>query len=625
MILKILDTSKSLPALATDQTEGLGRLPEAVTATVTEERNGAFTLEFRLPMTAAHFSEIGLGGLILAKPNPYDDPQMFRIQKISRPIGGIVTVKANHVSYDLAKTSVMPFTATGASAALSGIKNHMTGGSAFTFATDLTNTTSPFTNKIPQSARALFGGQQGSILDTYGGEFEWDNLQVNLLANRGRDRGVRIAYGKNLTDLRQDENIENMYTAVMPYVQDGNGNTAVGTLQTIVETDEPRILNLDLSSSFDITGGTLPEAEEIDAKAQEYIEANDLSSPHVSIDVKFVNLADTEEYKDIARLEEVHLCDTVQIDFPKLGISASAKVNKTVFNVLTEKYESIELGDAKSTLARTILDLNRQAESSAAEQAGFLDSYVMGLTQIITNSLGLFQTIEEQPNGGRKIYLHNEPTLAESQYQWTINSGGFAVSQDYGQTWTAGIDSEGNAVFNSLAANVINALTINGATINGGTIYSGDQYWYYGTSNEGIMDENTVTYDGHTYSGVKLTATAVGIVTDGGTIVIRDYTDKANDKYAEIVLRPNGGVYLRSSVGAFVGVGNTGTITLGSGDGLKSVMVSNSEIALRKTGNPVTNIILNSDGLSIQAGGSTRSRLGFVDDGNGHWVLGVAK
>lgn len=470
MILKILDTTKSLQQLATDQTEGLGRLPEAVTATVTEERNGAFTLEFRLPMTAAHFSEIGLGGLILAKPNPYDDPQMFRIQKISRPIGGIVTVKANHVSYDLAKTSVLPFSTTGASAAMTGIKNNMTGGSAFRFTTNITNTSSAFTNKVPQSARALLGGQQGSILDVFGGEFEWDNLQVNLLAHRGQDRGVRIAYGKNLTDLRQEENIESMYTAVMPYVQDGNGNTAIGTLQTIVQTAEPRILNLDLSSSFEISGGTLPTSEEIDSTARAYIEANNLSSPHVSIDVKFINLADTEEYKDIARLEEVHLCDTVQIDFPKLNISASAKVNKTVFNVLTEKYESIELGDAKSTLARSILDLNKQAETAAAEQAGFLDSYVMGLSQIITNSLGLFQTVETQPNGARKIYLHNEPTLAASQYQWTINSGGFAVSQDYGQTWSAGIDAQGNAVFNSLAANEINALTINGSTINGSVV-----------------------------------------------------------------------------------------------------------------------------------------------------------
>ena len=528
MILKILDTTKSLTELATDQTEGLGRLPEAVTATVTEERNGAFTLEFRLPMTAAHFSEIGLGGLILAKPNPYDDPQMFRIQKISRPIGGIVTVKANHVSYDLAKTSVLPFSTTGASAAMTGIKNNMTGGSAFQFSTNITNTSSAFTNKIPQSARALFGGQQGSILDVFGGEFEWDNLQVNLLAHRGQDRGVRIAYGKNLTDLRQDENIESMYTAVMPYVQDGNGNAAVGTLQTIVQTAEPRILNLDLSSSFEISGGTLPTSAEIDSAARAYIEANDLSSPHVSIDVKFINLADTEEYKDIARLEEVHLCDTVQIDFPKLNISASAKVNKTVFNVLTEKYESIELGDAKSTLARSILDLNKQAEAAATEQAGFLDSYVMGLSQIITNSLGLFQTVETQPNGARKIYLHNEPTLAASQYQWTINSGGFAVSQDYGQTWAAGIDAQGNAVFNSLAANEINALTINGSTINGtningGNIYSGEMEWFAGTANEASMLGTEIHIDtvegSYIRDGVSLTAKAIRLDAENDGIV----------------------------------------------------------------------------------------------------------
>lgn len=582
MILKILDTTKSLPELAIDQTEGLGRLPEAVTATVTEERNGAFTLEFRLPMTAAHFSEIGLGGLILAKPNPYDDPQMFRIQKISRPIGGIVTVKANHVSYDLAKTSVMPFTATGASAALSGIKNHMTGGAAFTFATDLTNTTSPFTNKIPQSARALFGGQQGSILDTYGGEFEWDNLQVNLLANRGRDRGVRIAYGKNLTDLRQDENIENMYTAVMPYVQDGNGNTAVGTLQTIVETDEPRILNLDLSSSFDITGGTLPEAEEIDAKAQEYIEANNLSSPHVSIDVKFVNLADTEEYKDIARLEEVHLCDTVQIDFPKLNISASAKVNKTIFNVLTEKYDSIGLGDAKSTLAQSILDLNKQAEAAAAEQAGFLDSYVMGLSQIITNSLGLFQTVETQPNGARKIYLHNEPTLEASQFQWTINSGGFAVSQDYGQTWTAGIDAQGNAVFNSLAANEINALTVNGSTINGTNLY---------TSNISSQSGNNVM---RVWAGV---------------------IELLQGSYYRAAL------YQTANMGYLRLMSGTPTDVTDETKG-KVFTATAAGIALNNSGNSYFSIQNANDGVYISING-TSYKVGWVHDGNGHWVLGA--
>ena len=596
MILKILDTSKSLTQLATDQTEGLGRLPEAVSATVTEERNGAFTLEFRVPMSAAHFSEIGLGGLILAKPNPYDDDQMFRIQKISKPINGIVTVKANHVSYDLAKTSVLPFTATGASAALARIKSRMTGGSAFTFSTDITNTSSAFTNKVPQSARALFGGQEGSILDVFGGEFEWDNLQVRLLAHRGQDRGVRIAYGKNLTDLRQDENIESMYTAVMPYVQDGNGNTAVGTLQTIVQTAEPRILNLDLSSSFETSGGTLPTVSQINAKAQAYIEANDLSSPHVSLTVKFINLADTEEYKDIARLEEVHLCDTVQIDFPKLGISASAKVNKTVFNVLTEKYESIDLGDAKSTLARTILDLNRQTESSAAEQAGFLDSYVMGLTQIITNSLGLFQTIEEQPNGARKIYLHNEPTLAASQYQWTINNGGFAVSQDYGQTWSAGIDSEGNAVFNSLAANVINALTINGGTVNG-TIVNGS------------------TVNGSTVNGTNLYTS--NISSKNGDNNMRVWAGVIellqNTYYRAILYQTANKGYLRLM---------SGTPTDYTDETKGKVFTANpAGIALSNSGASSFYISNEDDGVYIGING-TSYKVGWVNDGNGHWVIG---
>lgn len=607
MILKILDTSKSLPELAIDQTEGLGRLPEAVTATVTEERNGSFTLEFRLPMTAAHFSEIGLGGLILAKPNPYDDPQMFRIQKISRPIGGIVTVKANHVSYDLAKTSVLPFSTTGASAAMNGIKNNMTGGSAFRFSTNITNTSSAFTNKIPQSARALFGGQQGSILDVFGGEFEWDNLQVNLLAHRGQDRGVRIAYGKNLTDLRQDENIESMYTAVMPYVQDGNGNTAVGTLQTIVQTAEPRILNLDLSSSFEISGGTLPTSEEIDSAARAYIEANNLSSPHVSIDVKFINLADTEEYKDIARLEEVHLCDTVQIDFPKLNISASAKVNKTVFNVLTEKYESIELGDAKSTLARSILDLNKQAEAAATEQAGFLDSYVMGLSQIITNSLGLFQTVETQPNGARKIYLHNEPTLEASQYQWTINSGGFAVSQDYGATWTAGIDAQGNAVFNSLAANVIDALTINGSTINGSVVVFDPDGQSVTVRGSGLGENNGVIFTGD--GDFTVETQTIGLTGKG---------DSAGQEVqiigkADGVVRNN--ITMRKDNMYINHYDESGNIT-------GQFQITDTRIIMYS---PITNSSIYFDkslGLGVMINGVGYHGLGWVNDGNGHAVIG---
>lgn len=463
MIPRLLDSTHSLTALAADQTAGLGSLPEAVSCIVTEERNGAYTLQMKLPITAKHYEDVAVGGVILAKANENQPNQMFRIQKISRPIGGIVTISANHISYDLNKTSVAPFESTGASAAMAALKANMTGGAAFTVGTDVSNVTSVFTNSIPQSFRACLGGQRGSILDTFGGELEFNNLSVYLHISRGRNRGVVLRYGKNITDIRQDENIENMYTAVMPYAVDSAGRTVVGTLQTILQSEDPKILNLDLSDQFNGTG-TEPTAVLINQKAQAYIEANNLTEPKVSIKVSFVALWQTEEYKEIAPLERVMLCDTVTVLFDRLGVNATAKVIKTVYNTLTERFDEIELGDAKSTLAKTINGIGDQIDAVAQAKTSFMDDTILSFTNLISNGLGLFMT-GEQAGTAMKYYLHNKPTRAESQYQWTINASGFAVSSDYGATWSAGFDAEGNAVFNSLAANIVKAMQIYAGTL----------------------------------------------------------------------------------------------------------------------------------------------------------------
>lgn len=469
MIPRLLDSTKTLQELAADRTAGLGSLPETTSCIVTEERNGAYTLTMKLPITAAHYGDVAVGGIIVAKANDNQSDQLFRIQKISRPIGGIVTINANHISYDLNKTSVLPFSAVGAPLTMAGLKTHMTGGSAFQFRTDIANTTSTYTNTFPQSLRACLGGQEGSVLDTFGGEYEWNNLTVFLHAARGLNRGVTLRYGKNITDIQQDETIENMYTAVMPYALDQNGEAVLGSLQIMVESAEPKILNLDLSSRFNGTDNE-PTAEKINQYAQAYIQANDLTTPRVSIRVSFVNLAQTEEYKDLIQLERVQLCDTITVQFEKLGISAVAKIVTTKYNTLTERYDEIEVGDARSTLARTINGITDEIKTVTDSAAGYLDNTITAFTSLMANGMGLFVTKEPAPGGGNRIYLHNQPTRAESQYQWTINASGFAVSQDYGQTWAAGIDSEGNAVFNSLAANTVDAMEITGAVIRGGQI-----------------------------------------------------------------------------------------------------------------------------------------------------------
>lgn len=469
MIPILMDSTKTLKALAADQTNGLGALSECTSCIAKEERNGAFTLELKLPQNAKHFSEVAVGGVIKAKAREAGDPQLFRISKITKPMQGVVTVYANHISYDLNKTSVLPFSSTGIVSTLQTMKTKMQGGDAFTLSTDIVNISSTFSNKVPQSARALFGGQQGSILDVFGGEYLFDNLQVSLLANRGNDNGVTLRYGKNITDLSQEENIENTYTAIQPYVVDSNENAVLGTLLTVVQSAEPKIMNLDLSNKF--SGNDTPTVAQIDAAAQQYATANNVGVPKVSIKVSFVALWQTEEYKDIAPLERVSLCDTVTVVFEKLGVNAKAKVISTTYDTLRERYTEIEIGDARSTLASTISGISQDSKNAVANASGFLDNTIQQFTSLIANGLGLFVTREAVgETGGYKYYLHNRPTLADSQYQWTFNSNGFAVSQDYGATWSAGIDVDGNAVFNSLAANIINAMTITGSTITGAVI-----------------------------------------------------------------------------------------------------------------------------------------------------------
>ena len=498
MIPILMDSTKTLTALASDQTNGLGALSECTSCIAKEERNGAFTLELKLPQNAKHFSEVAVGGVIKAKAREAGDPQLFRISKITKPMQGVVTVYANHISYDLNKTSVLPFSSTGIVTTLSTMKTKMQGGDAFTLSTDIVNTSSSFSNKVPQSARALFGGQQGSLLDVFGGEYLFDNLQVSLLANRGNDNGVTLRYGKNITDLSQEENIENTYTAIQPYVVDSNENAVLGTLLTVVQSAEPKILNLDLSNKF--SGNDTPSVSQIDAAAQQYAAANNVGVPKVSIKVSFVALWQTEEYKDIAPLERVSLCDTVTVVFEKLGVNAKAKVISTTYDTLRERYTEIEIGDARSTLASTISGISQDSKNAVANASGFLDNTIQQFTSLIANGLGLFVTREAVgETGGYKYYLHNRPTLADSQYQWTFNSNGFAVSQDYGATWSAGIDAEGNAVFNSIAANSVDAMSITGSEITGGLITgseitgglitgaeidSGDMYWFKGTANE---------------------------------------------------------------------------------------------------------------------------------------------
>ena len=364
---------------------GIGILSACVSCEVTEEANGAFELAMTYPMDGIHFAEIGDRAIIKAKADQFRQPQLFRVYAISKPMNGIVTVLAEHISYDLSGIPVKPFSASTASSALTGLKNNAVVDCPFDFWTDKA-TQANFKVSVPASIRSRLGGVAGSILDVYGGEYEFDNFTVKLHNGRGQNRGVSIRYGKNLTDIKQDQNCSSVATGVYPYwVSQENGElvelpekiiNAPGTYNFV------KIRTLDLSSEFE----TQPTVEQLRSKTQSYINANNIGVPTVSWSVSFEQLSKSDEYKHLALLERVSLFDTVNVEFPALGVSATAKAVKLVYDVIADRVKSVALGSVRANIADTIA--NQQQEIQQTPTKSDLKKAQEAATAWLTNGKG---------------------------------------------------------------------------------------------------------------------------------------------------------------------------------------------------------------------------------------------
>ena len=341
------------PTAAAWDNNGLGALSDCISCVVEETLNGPYELEMQYRLNGLHYADITLRAIIMAKPNPTARPQPFRVYKISRPINGVVTINAQHLSYDLSGIVIEPFNAPSLASALEGMKTNAVTENPFEYETDKT-VISDFVVSYPSSARSLVAGQRGSLLDTYGGELEFDRYQVKLWAHRGKDNGVTIRYGKNMTDVSQEEDGSGVYTGVYPYwysEEEGSADLGRSYVPVEGEFDFTRILLLDLTEEFE----NKPTAEELTQKAQEYISKHDPGVPTISTTVSW--------YQSKDFVENVNLGDVVGVYFSRLGISAKAKIVKTRYNALQNRYESVDIGSVRSSIAGTIVSMDQGVSS----------------------------------------------------------------------------------------------------------------------------------------------------------------------------------------------------------------------------------------------------------------------
>ncbi len=446
---------------------GIGILVDALQCLV-KQAFGSMVLEMEYPVAGRFFKELTYRRIILAESEPLKDMQPFSIYRIIPSSSGSVKIYANHVCYDLQGKPVRPFTADTAPEAMAKLKENAMEEHPFTFETDV-GRNGKFVLKQPAATWSILGGVEGSILDVYHGEYEFDNYTVRLLTRRGADRGVSLRYGKNLQSLEQDANCAGCYTGIVPYWVDASTGDAIYAESVKAEGNfgYSRINPVDFTSKFE-SKPTKAQLAEIGAQ---YIKDNDIGKPNVSIKVEFVPLDQTEELQHLALLERVQFGDTVHVFFPKLTVDVAARVVETTFDALRGRYKEVTIGKAKHSLSDLMVSQAQQIEkipqgtalqiAMAQATAAILGAKGGAVRHLDTDGDGMPDTIYVADNA--------DPAKAKNVWRWNYMGWGRSTNGVNGP-FTMAATLEGGFVADFITSGTLKADLIKAGTLDAAMI-----------------------------------------------------------------------------------------------------------------------------------------------------------
>ena len=583
-------------------TNGLGRLSDCISCIVTEERNGVYECEFTYPVSGQHFDDIEIGRIIACTHDESGDVQPFDIYAKSEPLNGVVTFNAHHISYRLNEIVVKPFTASSCAAALNNIGAYSVDTNPFTFWTDKATSTD-YTSDVPRLARNMLGGEENSILDVFGGgEYEFDKFIVKLYVNRGQDTDVSIRYGKNLSTFTNTYNSDDEYTAIVPYWKgsvstDGESSDVVVTLpewsiSSGQTSDNGREIYapLDMSSEFQAE----PTENDLRTAATSKLTSSSAWLPNQTVTVDFVQLWQTEEYKNFAPLQRVRLCDTVGVFVPMYNMSIRVKIISVKYNVLLERYDEMTLGDKPTTYASMVSKQVSESVASAINSAkenvttAYQDAIDYATAKINGGMGGYVVTVTNADGQPIELCITDNLDLSLAQDIWRWNQGGFGHSSTgYSGQYTTAITQDGQ-----INADFITAGTMTANRIQGGTLTLGGQNDAYGVleiKNSSGTTIGTWNKDGVTAQGSMTTQTSSYYMTmDAGMITAGKISNGVKTQTGFV--SPN---YQYTSQNAFVFAAQTGCLVLGCDSNIyftnKSVTgtayasFSSSSVQLRST------------------------------------------
>lgn len=474
---------------------GICRLPDCGMCQVTEERNGVYECQFTYPVTGRHYAEITEGRIIYCTHDETGDAQPFDIYARTEPIEGVVTFFAHHISYRLGRVILRPFTSVSCPAALAAMPNNTYNTCPFTFWTDKT-TAGTYTITTPTVIKEALGGSQGSILDVYGkGEYEWDKFTVKLHLNRGVSTGVTIRYGVNLTGYNRDLNYWECYNACVPFWRSQETNVLVcpGVVYAQgYDATNAEPVPMDLSTEWE----TQPTLAQVQAKAEARMANNRSWLPSDNITVSFVPLWQTEEYAGVAPLQRVRLCDRVNVIYGPGGVRIDdVEVVKTVYNVLLDRYDSMELGAARASFAQMLKADITDSILVQVPTISAMDAAIEYATDLIKGGMGGHLVINTDADGHpNELLIMDADNTTDAVNVWRFNLNGLGHSSNgyEGPYSDIAITMDGRINADMITTGTLNAARVSAGVLSGVSIDIGNGNFTVSAAGEMIAQEATI-------------------------------------------------------------------------------------------------------------------------------------
>lgn len=536
------------------KTQGIGRLSDVLVGSVKRRINGFYELRMTYPITGAFASDLKPLRMLYASHDDTGECEPFEIYSVSKPSSGKIEVLAWHNYYRLGKIVARPFYGESIQTALMAFKNAAMTDCPFTFESDVT-TAGRLEFDRPVAMQSIMGGIEGSFLDVYGGEWDFNNFACYLRSRIGSDKDVTIRYGKNLLMGQNKRDTTNLWSGIVPFwYKDGEGLVYYdGIIKSPIASSLPHdmVVAVDASQAFE----SKPTAEQLLAWGQNYVNNNAKKAIPQSITVSFVNLAQTEEYEEYKRLERLSLGDGVKAFYEDLDIEGNARIVETDWDFVNDKYNKMVLGEVRANFAKNVSSTLKETTSNILRQVpskAWFESELDQATKRITGATGgrkvdLFDS-QGRPNG--TVFIDTD-TIETATKGMLINYEGIGFSTDipnwnFNSAWT--IDG-------TLDMQNINVIHMRANIIKAGILadVAGKNFWNMETGDLSMQSSAKI--------GGKTVSEIVGEAISGQTQT--DIFNKlTNNGASEGIYLSNGSLYINAS---YIGSGTIAADRIGAG------------------------------------------------------------